>query len=95
MTHSTNANPKTDFNLMMKAGDFMFATSQNNEPSSLLFICPCGCGKLRSVALKPRAASPSWDWNGDKEKPSLTPSINCLTGCQWHGWLTNGVFTSC
>lgn len=33
----------------------------------------------------------SWQWNGDQEKPTLTPSINCY-GC-WHGFITNGEIT--
>lgn len=97
MTRSTKGNLKTDFDKMTAAGDFMFSTPSiaGNSPSNFLFICPCGCGKLRSVPLKPHAGSPSWEWNGNKEKPSLSPSVNCLTGCQWHGWITDGVFTSC
>ena len=42
-----------------------------------------------------------WAWNGDRVKPTFTPSINCLThnpkdpaekyaGCGWHGHITNG-----
>jgi hypothetical protein len=34
-----------------------------------------------------------WGWNGDEEKPSLTPSIHVLG--KWHGYLTNGRLTSC
>ena len=29
-----------------------------------------------------------WDWNGDREHPTFTPSINCQ-GC-WHGHIENG-----
>jgi hypothetical protein len=29
-----------------------------------------------------------WDWNGDREAPTLQPSVNCQ-GC-WHGYIRNG-----
>jgi hypothetical protein len=40
-----------------------------------------------------------WLWDGNKELPTLTPSINCLStvngqpaaGCGWHGHITAGV----
>ena len=39
-----------------------------------------------------------WNWNGDRNNPSFTPSVNCLAerngeklaGCGWHGYITNG-----
>lgn len=58
----------------------------------LWFFCPCGCGavdRLR-VGLKSKPAhSPSWDWNGSIESPTLAPSVNRLD-CGWHGWLRGG-----
>lgn len=41
-----------------------------------------------------------WAWDGNQEKPSITPSINCIKekdgkptgGCGWHGFITNGEF---
>ena len=40
-----------------------------------------------------------WKWDGNVERPTLTPSINCVAekggkptgGCGWHGHITNGV----
>lgn len=40
-----------------------------------------------------------WKWDGNRERPTITPSINCLAekdgqpagGCGWHGHITNGV----
>lgn len=37
----------------------------------------------------------SWKWDGDEVKPTLTPSIQKLSGCRWHGWLQGGVFKTC
>ena len=44
------------------------------------------------VALRPHRQQngASWQWNGDREKPTLEPSVNCV-GC-WHGWIRNGEF---
>lgn len=65
----------------------------------LAFVCP-GCINmmggtgLHMLAVNTTVKSPSWDWNGDLEKPTLTPSI--LTGrgsdkiC--HSYLTDGKF---
>jgi hypothetical protein len=34
-----------------------------------------------------------WGWDGNEDKPTLTPSINA-TG-QWHGWMRAGRLESC
>lgn len=60
------------------------------------WVCPCGCGHQSNLTVgngfKP-ADSPSWEWNGSREKPTLTPSIHRVG--HWHGWLTDGVWRSC
>lgn len=33
---------------------------------------------------------PQWDWNGNRESPTFSPSINCESNCGWHGYLRNG-----
>lgn len=66
-------------------GDFVF-----------WYCCPCGCGQigplLVGINYKP-AISPSWNWNGSKEKPTLSPSVHHPN--HWHGHLTDGVWISC
>lgn len=59
----------------------------------LMFMCPCGCAKLAGVTVKP-VAPQGWDWNGNLDKPTLSPSILIDRG-HWHGYLTDGVFKSC
>ena len=29
-----------------------------------------------------------WDWDGNRERPTFSPSVNCQ-GC-WHGYIRNG-----
>jgi hypothetical protein len=34
-----------------------------------------------------------WGWDGNEDKPTMTPSI--LVPGQWHGWLRSGRLVSC
>lgn len=64
----------------------------------LTFVCPGGCGDIggcRAFNGKQPEPRPSWDWNGNLDKPTLRPSIlspRDSGGCGWHGYLTDGVF---
>lgn len=76
-------------------------------PSSnahIIFVCPNG--KRCSILLGPNFVKrPNedklnvWGWDGNVEKPSIFPSINCISekdgkstgGCGWHGHIINGV----
>lgn len=90
------------------AGHWHFYSSSGVGPrAGILFGCPCGCGEMMSVAIKPSpivgSKRPVWQWDGNEELPTLSPSINILqldqagnrTGEHWHGYLTAGVFKSC
>lgn len=70
----------------------------------ILFICPNGkrCCVLLGPTFVPRPAEDKfnvWGWDGNRERPTITPSINCIAekdgkptgGCGWHGFITNGV----
>jgi hypothetical protein len=72
-------------------GDFYFC--QGSGFHRLMFQCPCGCGTMAGISLKPKEAN-GWDWNGDTDKPTTTPSILINRG-HWHGYLTDGVFKEC
>ena len=50
------------------------------------YICPNGKHCTVRVSGGP---PPVWTWNGNREKPTLTPSINCV-GCSHHT-ITDGV----
>ena len=55
------------------------------------FRCPCGCGREGWLPFEDRpGAAPSWSWDGDVAAPTLTPSVQQVGGCLWHGWLRNG-----
>jgi hypothetical protein len=38
------------------------------------FICP-GCGYLHCLNIRPSESRPSWEFNGDYDKPTFQPSI--------------------
>jgi len=79
------------FENMKSPGDFMWHFNEG-IPDRMTFACPCGCGAFGGVLVKGEHA---WGWNGDLEKPTTTPSIRFVGGCNWHGYLTDGIFTSC
>jgi hypothetical protein len=64
--------------------------------AALNFSCPCGCGVVHGVPVcRDVKVDGAWFWDGNVEKPTLTPSIQSLSACRWHGFLTSGVFMQC
>lgn len=64
------------------------------------FRCPCGCGREGWLPIRAagagRTQTPEWEWDGDREAPTLFPSVfNSGMPCRWHGWLHAGVWKSC
>lgn len=62
----------------------------DETPTHIYFVDPAG--NRTRLPIKPTANG--WDWNGDRESPSLKPSIRTDGGQTWkgwHGWLGNGV----
>jgi hypothetical protein len=63
------------------------------------FDCPCGCGDRSYIYFSnpldggppARSAGPNWERTGDTfETLTVTPSIQRVGGCNWHGFITNG-----
>jgi hypothetical protein len=50
-------------------------------------------GLLRLRPVVSGEQHPSWEWDGNEEKPTLTPSVH-LPG-RWHGWFRAGRMISC
>lgn len=78
-------------------------TGYPGATAHLTFVCPNGrrCGLLLGPAAvsRPRPDALSiWQWDGNRDYPTITPSINCLAekdgkpagGCGWHGFITKG-----
>lgn len=71
-----------------------YAHGAGEQAAGLMFACP-GCGELNSIAFMPFDGHPTWSWNGDRERPTASPSIlsdPAKGGCGWHGFLVRGRF---
>lgn len=33
---------------------------------------------------------PQWDWDGNRDAPTFSPSVNCEKHCGWHGYIRSG-----
>lgn len=61
----------------------------NGNIAFLRFTCPCGCGYVGGCTV----GDNGWKWDGNTQKPTfISPSIQMLSPCRWHGFLKNGVF---
>jgi hypothetical protein len=75
-------------------GTAEWCNGQDGAVAALLFICPCGCARLGALTVNPKPGAKGWAWDGNREKPSLLPSIQKTSPCGWHGYLIDGVFRS-
>jgi hypothetical protein len=71
-----------------------WVNGSDDKRSGLRFVCPCGCGSVGFTPIRPGYTGSSWQWDGNEAQPTLTPSIQKLTPCRWHGYLTKGEFKS-
>lgn len=76
-------------------GSFYIA-KREGEQTWMWFLLPGkgggGCIRLRPL-LPGHAGEPSWEWDGNEDKPTLTPSVHCVG--IWHGWFRAGRMVSC
>lgn len=80
--------------VMWSVHEAQFTDGRTGVNRHLWFVCPCGCGELGTIAVTPPCAD-GWKWDGNETLPTLSPSIQTLTPCRWHGHLNKGVFESC
>lgn len=59
--------------------------------------CPCGGEHIIGIrfAETEHDKGVCWKWNNDRAKPTLTPSIQVVGGCAWHGHLIDGEYREC
>ena len=93
---------------LAKPGRFIFTRRDDQHIQGMLYGCPCGCGAIHGAnftGLCP-GATVTWKWDGDEEKPTLSPSLglypshkNQSLGADgryhWHGFLRSGIFEEC
>lgn len=67
-----------------------------NVPGQYLFYCP-GCDQVHAVWTDPKFPNPKnkcvWSFNGDRYKPTFTPSLDIKGQC--HSIVTNGNIYFC
>lgn len=88
-----------DFDACIQPGDFFITPPNPHEEGMrrISFLCPCGCGSFAGVRVRDDGVNDgkAHGWNRSEDKPTTTPSILLIGGCNWHGYLTDGVFKSC
>lgn len=105
------ANRVAGWDDLKNPGDFCLLENSEGKIVRFGFCCPCGnCGTklLSQISIDSNTdpGRPKWTWDGNKESPTLTPSIlrrieiaahgdHPAYKCNWHGFLTNGIFRSC
>jgi hypothetical protein len=59
--------------------------------------CPCGEGHIIGIRFAETELDKGvcWAWNNDRAKPTLTPSIQVVGCCAWHGHLIDGEYIEC
>lgn len=72
------------------------------KSATIWFTCPCGCGCMARLPLRPSVERASWQWDGNEESPTLYPSVHHQVDdgagglkTHWHGWLRAGEWVSC
>ena len=86
--------PTEDACLDGPPGSYFFDVAASGQ-RRLWFVLPnghTGVINIRPVVAS-EAAHPSWEWNGDDVRVTLTPSVHCVG--TWHGWFTAGRMVSC
>lgn len=59
-----------------------------------MYVClPNECTAILRLMPKTDMEQPAWQWDGNEDKPTLTPSVNA-EGI-WHGWVRAGRLVSC
>ena|SRR3990167_7074319 len=90
------ATPVDDVLASEVAGCYQFeeAVDQSRHWGWLWAKCPCGCGSFSRLPIglntKPDRVDgfATWQWDGDRDAPTLAPSIHHIN--HWHGHLKKG-----
>lgn len=81
---------KVPFGKMEKPGDFSF-----NHDFTWLYVWLPGFDHPDSIQIQKGQPGGSrvWGWDGNEDKPTITPSIHAPN--QWHGHMKAGRLVSC
>lgn len=78
----------------VQPGDFSWSDTRDGG-HRYLYICLPGDKFMSALRVHPtdRGIEREWQWDGNEEKPTLSPSIHCPG--LWHGYLRAGRLESC
>lgn len=92
----------------LKSGEWALILKEKGDakPHMITFGCPCGSATTENLHdynvylqitvpgdnSQSRGNQPAWQWDGNWEAPTLTPSIQRHGACNWHGFLRGGAF---
>ena len=80
-----------------RPGDFAwsFDSEALNGERTYLYVCLPGFLDMSAIEVQrgPARGERVWGWDGNIDKPTLTPSINAAG--HWHGFLRAGRLESC
>lgn len=88
-----------DFCWLVAIKDGVWTRQRPAEPEERpthIYLClPGGLrGRLPITPAGDDDGNRGWQWDGQRERPGLSPSIDCTDGRnRWHGWLRGGVLT--
>ncbi len=91
MSTDVTARKVEDFSALEQPGDYYF-NRKDDIIDRITFKCSCGCRRITDLPIALVKAHKAWEWNGNEDLPTITPSIRQMSGCKWHGFLTAGVF---
>lgn len=77
-----------------EVGDWCFV----NDDSYLVVRLHAGEDGVAAIAVKPDPDIPNkpvWQWDGNHEQPTLSPSILHHSKPEWHGYLRAGKLEVC
>jgi hypothetical protein len=90
----------TPLNAVIRPGDFCWGPDFEKDGVTLRYLylkipgsTSTGYDALKVCRGKDRGIEREWCWDGNEDKPTVTPSISDPD--TWHGYLTAGRLVSC
>lgn len=82
-----------DEDAIERLGDFCWEQGADSVPTHVWLAIPsptCGGWTPIRIAVNrgPNLPGKAWGWDGNADKPTLTPSVH--TYGHWHGWVRGG-----
>lgn len=85
-----------DEDATVQLGDFYWYIDQINGERYIMMLIPCVSRANYThcnIPVRPAKLENghSWEWDGNEDKPTLTPSVHAVG--VWHGWIREGVMS--